>query len=140
MATPLGIYFSTDEKVVSQHDVMTIGSIEEVLVIQFDQEKFEDFLAKGSTSPSTRKYRKISVQPMPAGRAQAQDRIAAQPQPQWPRQRGSAPRDRPRATMKTQYCRLECWRERVGRGSLNRKSGSLRRTWRRPPSGRPEPR
>ena len=50
MATPLGNSFSTVENQVSQCDDQTFGSIAETLVIQFDQERFEQ-LSGGSTSP-----------------------------------------------------------------------------------------
>ena len=48
MATPLGAFFSTDEKVVTQADVKLIGSMVELLVVEFDQGKFEEFLFSGS--------------------------------------------------------------------------------------------
>ena len=62
MVTPLGIIFSTDEKVVSQHDDQTLGSTTKTLVISFDQEKFEEILSQGSNNPLfVRKHRKIFV-------------------------------------------------------------------------------
>ena len=51
MATPLGNEFSTVENQVSQCDDQTFGSIAETLVIHFDQERFEQLLSGGSTSP-----------------------------------------------------------------------------------------
>ena len=53
MATPLGISFSTDENAVTQADVQLLGRNVESLVVEFDQEKFEEFLSLGSTSPKT---------------------------------------------------------------------------------------
>ena len=41
MATPLENTFSTNEKVLSQHDNQTLESSVEMLVIYFEQEKFE---------------------------------------------------------------------------------------------------
>ena len=41
MATLLGNIFSTNEKIVSQCENKTLGSTAEMVVIQFDQEKFE---------------------------------------------------------------------------------------------------
>jgi len=51
MATPLGTTFFTTENQVSQCDDQTFGSIAETLVIHFDQERFEQLLSGGSTSP-----------------------------------------------------------------------------------------
>ena len=60
MATQLGNIFSTDEKAIAQVDFKLLGSMVESLVIEFDQEKFEQLLS-GSISPkSTRQYRKVS--------------------------------------------------------------------------------
>jgi len=50
MITLLGNSFSTDENVVAQADVKLLGSILESLVVEFDKEKFEEFLSSGSTS------------------------------------------------------------------------------------------
>ena len=63
IVTPLGIFeFSTAENQVSEYDVQTLGSTTEMLVIHFDQEKFEQLLSGGSTSPLlVHKYRKITV-------------------------------------------------------------------------------
>ena len=41
MATPLGIFFSTDEKAVAQADFKMIESTIESLFVEFDKEKFE---------------------------------------------------------------------------------------------------
>jgi len=51
MATPLGISFSTDENTVAQADVRLLGKMVESVVIEFDQEKFEEFLSSGSACP-----------------------------------------------------------------------------------------
>ena len=51
MATPLGNKFSIAENEVSQCDDQTLGSIAETLVLHFDQEKFDQLLSEGSTSP-----------------------------------------------------------------------------------------
>jgi len=50
MTTPPGTSFSTNEKVVSQCDDKTLGSTVEILLIQFDQEKFELLLSLGKPS------------------------------------------------------------------------------------------
>ena len=50
MATPLGTIFSTDEKIVAQTDVKFLGSMVESLVVEFNQERFEEFLSSGSKS------------------------------------------------------------------------------------------
>ena len=41
LATTVGETFSTNEKVVSQHDKIAVGDMAETLVIEFDQDKFE---------------------------------------------------------------------------------------------------
>jgi len=51
MAPPLGTSFSTDENVVMQSDVQLFGKTVESLVIEFGQEKFEEFLSSDSASP-----------------------------------------------------------------------------------------
>ena len=59
---PLGNAFSTAKNQVSQCDDQTLGSIAEMLVINFDQERFEQLLSEGITSPlHVRKHRKVSV-------------------------------------------------------------------------------
>ena len=45
MATPLGMSFSTVENQVSQCDDQTFGSTAEMLVIHFDEERFEQLLS-----------------------------------------------------------------------------------------------
>jgi len=55
---------------VSQCDNQTLGSTAETLVIQFDQEKFEQLLFEGSSSPiNVRKHRKISLARTPLVKA-----------------------------------------------------------------------
>ena len=62
MTTPLGTIFSTNKKMVLQCNNLTHESTAEILVIHFDQEKFEQLLFKGNTSPqNVREYRKISL-------------------------------------------------------------------------------
>jgi len=51
MATPLGNSFSIDENAVAQADVRLLEKTIESLVVEFDQEKFEEFLSSGSASP-----------------------------------------------------------------------------------------
>ena len=61
MTTPLGTTFSTDKKVVAQTDLKFIGSTIESLIVELDQEKFEQLLSSGSVSPKfIQKYHKIS--------------------------------------------------------------------------------
>jgi len=58
MATPLGNAFSTVENIVSQCDDQILRSISETMV----QERFEQLLSRGSTSPlHARKHRKAGV-------------------------------------------------------------------------------
>ena len=62
MATTVGEIFSTTEKIVAQHDEVAVGDMAETLVIEFDQDKYEELLSSGKSSPiSLRKYRKITV-------------------------------------------------------------------------------
>ena len=62
MATPLGMAFSTNEKVVSQCDNQTFRSTVEMLVIEFNQKKFEELLPQGSKSPlSVHKHSKVWI-------------------------------------------------------------------------------
>ena len=62
MATLLGTLFSAADNQVSQCDDQTFGSIAETLVINFDQEKFEQLLTGGSKNPlRVRKHIKVSV-------------------------------------------------------------------------------
>ena len=61
MTTLLGTIFYTDEKIVAQADVKFLGLTVESLVVEFDQDRFEEFLSSGSKSPKAmRKYRKVS--------------------------------------------------------------------------------
>jgi hypothetical protein len=61
MATSLGSSFSTDEKEVSQCDNKSIGDNAEILVIEFNQDKFEEMISQDGTSPhSSRWKRKVS--------------------------------------------------------------------------------
>ena len=60
MATPLGTTFSADEQGVAQGDVTYMGKTIELLVVEFDQAKYEEFLSSGSKSPRARQYRKVS--------------------------------------------------------------------------------
>ena len=63
MVTPLGTSFSTDENTMVQIDVQLLGKTVESFVIEFHQEKFEEFLSSGSASPkATRQYRKVSFE------------------------------------------------------------------------------
>ena len=60
--TPLGETFSTAENAVLQCDNQTLRSTAETLVIQFDYEKFEQLLSRGSVrSLNMRKHGKISL-------------------------------------------------------------------------------
>ena len=62
MATPLGNLFLNNKKTVIQCGDETLGFTTETLVIQFDQEKFEQLFSEGSSSPiNMRKRRKIFV-------------------------------------------------------------------------------
>ena len=49
-----GITFSTDEQVVVQCDVTSIGRMIESLVVEFNEAKYEEFLSSGSKSPRAR--------------------------------------------------------------------------------------
>ena len=51
MATPLGSAFSTDEIVVSQCDNKSVGDDVEILVIEFNQDKFEEMISQDGSSP-----------------------------------------------------------------------------------------
>ena len=48
MATLLGIIFSTNEKDIAQADLKLLRSTVELLVVEFDTEKFEQLLSSGS--------------------------------------------------------------------------------------------
>ena len=63
MATPLGPSFSTDEKAVAQADLKLLGSTIESLVVEFDQEKYDQFLSSGSIiHKAMRQYCKVSTE------------------------------------------------------------------------------
>ena len=63
MVIPLGSSFSTDDNTVVQADVKFIRSMVESLIVEFDQEKFEEFLFVGSKSPKVmRQYRRVSLE------------------------------------------------------------------------------
>ena len=51
MATLLGNSFSTYEKAIAQIDLKLLESTIESLIIEFDQEKYEQFLSSGSIRP-----------------------------------------------------------------------------------------
>ena len=53
MMTPLGSVFSTDEKTIAQIDLKLLESKVESLVVEFDQEKFEELLSLSSISPKS---------------------------------------------------------------------------------------
>jgi len=62
LGTTVGETFSTLGKVVAQHDEMDVGDMAETLVIEIDQDKFEEFLSSGKSSHvSLRKHRKIII-------------------------------------------------------------------------------
>ena len=62
-----------NKKTVPQCDNETLGSTTETLVIQFDQERFEQILSEGgSNSTSAYKHKKISVARSPLATAQKQ--------------------------------------------------------------------
>ena len=73
MTTLLGKIFFNNKKTVPQCDDETLGSTAETLVIQFDQERFEQILSEGGSNPtSARKHMKISVAKSPLTTAQEQ--------------------------------------------------------------------
>jgi hypothetical protein len=62
MATTLGETFSTNENVVLQHDKLAVGGMAETLVIEFDQDRYEELLSSGKSSHiSLHKHRKITI-------------------------------------------------------------------------------
>ena len=62
MVTPLGNILSTDEKAVAQADTKFMGSNGRIVIVEFDQEKFEEFLSSGPKSPrAVRQYHKVSL-------------------------------------------------------------------------------
>ena len=70
MTTSLGTSFSTAKNQVWQCDDQTLESIVETLVINFNQEKFEQLLSGGSASPlNVRKHRRIFLARVPLVKA-----------------------------------------------------------------------
>ena len=60
MVTPLGMTFSTDKKEVSQCDNKSVGDNAEILVIEFNQDKFEEMISQECASPrSSQRQRKV---------------------------------------------------------------------------------
>ena len=53
MATPLGIVFSTEEKAVAQTNLKLLESTVKSLIVEFDQEKFEELLSSGPLVPTS---------------------------------------------------------------------------------------
>ena len=51
MATPPGIVFSTNKKAIAQVDLKLLRLTVELLIVEFDQEKFKHLLSSGSISP-----------------------------------------------------------------------------------------
>jgi len=51
IGTPLDNAFSTEEKTILQRDNQSLRSTAEMIVINFDQEKFEKLLSLGGKSP-----------------------------------------------------------------------------------------
>ena len=45
----------------AQGDVTYMGKMVELLVVEFDQAKYEEFLSSGSKNPRARQYRKVSL-------------------------------------------------------------------------------
>jgi len=77
MATKLGTISFNKKKMTPQCDDETLRSTAEILVIQFDQERFEQVLNRGGKSPTNvRKHRKISVirSPLITAEKQAYDK------------------------------------------------------------------
>ena len=61
MATPLETTFSTDEQVIAQGDITFMGKMVESLIVEFDQENYEEFFSSGSKSPRVAwQYRRVS--------------------------------------------------------------------------------
>ena len=54
MATLLGTIFSTDENAVAQADVQLLGKTVESIIVEFNQEKFEEFFPQ--VPPAPRQY------------------------------------------------------------------------------------
>ena len=71
MATTVGEIILSDEMIVAQSDEIATGTMVESLVIEFDQEKHEEFLSSDASSPSTSRkcrgvYREHRAQTMEA--------------------------------------------------------------------------
>ena len=77
MTTPLGTTFVTDEQIVAQDDILRKGKMVELLVVEFDQAKYEEFLSSGSKSPRTRVCRRVSTGNGPEVRSEAFSSAAA---------------------------------------------------------------
>ena len=77
MVTPLGIAFSNDKNAVMQADIQPLGKTVESLVIEFDQEKFEEFLFSGFASPKImQQYCKVSSKTRPRISSEITPRVA----------------------------------------------------------------
>jgi len=66
MATPLGTSFSTNKNAVVQADVRLLEKTVESLIVEFDQEKFGEFLSSGFVSPkaignTAKSHRRIAL-------------------------------------------------------------------------------
>lgn len=62
LVTPLGSPIISDDTAMTQSDKIPICTMVESLAIEFDHEKYEEFLSSNSTSPkSLRKYHMISM-------------------------------------------------------------------------------
>lgn len=62
LVTLLGTLVNSDDMAVAQSYKVPIGTMIELLIIEFDQEKYGEFLSSGSTSPKYLwKYCKISI-------------------------------------------------------------------------------
>lgn len=62
LVTLLGSLVISNDMVVAQSGNILVGTMVESLVMEFDQEKYEDFLSSGSISPkSLQKYRKVQI-------------------------------------------------------------------------------
>ena len=81
MATPLGKVFSTDEKAIAQADLKLLGSTVESLVVEFDQERFEQLFSSGSISSkvSSKTCSQVSSQTSHRKAHKPFDKAVAQP-------------------------------------------------------------
>ena len=74
MMTPLGHVFFNKKEMVSLWNDETLGSNAKILVIQFDQERFEQILSEGGSNPiSAHKHKKISVVRSPLATARDEE-------------------------------------------------------------------